>query len=415
MNYQESLAYIHSLLRFGIKPGLERISLVLSRLGNPQEGCRCVHIAGTNGKGSTSTMLAAVCRAAGLKTGLYTSPYVVDFRERMQINGEYISQSDLCSYTQRVRIAAETVGVELTEFEFITALAFLWFAESDCDVVVLETGLGGRFDATNVIAKPLASVIVPIGLDHTAILGDTLEAIAFEKAGIIKKGCPVVVACNQPKAVQQVLEKRASEMGSTISFCDAPKVLESGIFGSRFLCGEKEYSVGMMGDYQALNATTVVQTVKAIDLPIKEEHIAEGLQSAFIPARMEKISLSPLTILDGGHNGHAAAAIKSSIANFPQKPIAIIGMMEDKDISDYAALLGECFSRIITVRVADNPRSISAEGLARIFGSYNSNVETASDYAQAIKMAEVGKQSVMVCGSLYLAGGIRPLLLDVFC
>ncbi|MBQ5810502.1 MAG: bifunctional folylpolyglutamate synthase/dihydrofolate synthase, partial [Clostridia bacterium] len=295
MNYQESLAYIHSLLRFGIKPGLERISLVLSRLGNPQESCRCVHIAGTNGKGSTSTMLAAVCRAAGLKTGLYTSPYVVDFRERMQINGEYISQSDLCSYTQRVRIAADEVGAELTEFEFITALAFLWFAESDCDVVVLETGLGGRFDATNVISKPLASVIVPIGMDHTAILGSTLEAIAFEKAGIIKKGCPVVVACNQPRTVREVLEKRAAESDSHISFCDAPKVLESGIFGSRFLCGENEYSVGMMGDYQALNATTVVETLKVIDLPIKEKHIAEGLQSAFIPARMEKISLSPLT------------------------------------------------------------------------------------------------------------------------
>ncbi len=413
MNYQESLDYIHSLLRFGIKPGLERVEALLSLLGNPQDRCRYVHIAGTNGKGSTSTMLAAMLRSAGLKTGLYTSPYVSDFRERMQINGEFIPKDTLCELTGRVKQTAQDSGIEATEFEFITALAFLWFAEQGCDIVVLETGLGGRYDATNVIKNPIVSVITPIGLDHTAVLGPTIEAIAGEKAGIIKNGCPCVAAFGQPESVKKVLEAAAREKGSDIVFGGQPNILENSIFGSRFeYCG-KEYKVGMMGRYQVQNAVTAITAAGFIP-EIGERDIANGLAEAFIPARMEIISRSPLALLDGGHNGHAAKALKSTVEALPNKPVAVIGMMEDKDISDYAAVLGGCFSEIITVKVQGNPRTISAEGLAKIFSKYNKNVSAASDYADALQKAGVGKRDVMVCGSLYLAGAVRPLLLDLF-
>lgn len=414
MNYQESLNYIHSLLRFGIKPGLERISALLQQLGNPQDKCRFIHVAGTNGKGSTSTMLSAFLRSAGYKTGLYTSPYVVDFRERIQINGDFIPKEALVKHTEMVKSAAESIGSQPTEFEFITALAFLYFAQEECEFVVLETGLGGRYDATNVIKKPIACAITPIGLDHTAILGETEELIAAEKAGIIKPGCPVAVAFGQKDSVTSVFKDTAEEKNSEISFCDKAEILETDLNGSRFIYKGKEYAVGMMGKHQVQNAATAIETAMFLPDFISEDDIRNGLMKAFVPARLEKISLEPLTLLDGGHNGHAAEALKSAVESLENKPRAIIGMMEDKDIEDYAKLLADSFSEIIAICVHSNPRSISAEKLADIFKKYNPNVRTAADYETAIREADVGKRDVMVCGSLYLAGEIRPLLLDMF-
>lgn len=416
MNYQECLNYIHSLLRFGIKPGLERVAELLELLGNPQEKCRFVHVAGTNGKGSTSTMLSAMLIAAGHKTGLYTSPFVTDFRERMQINGQYISEEELCRCVIKVKDIAESANIEATEFEFITAVAFLWFYESGCDIVVLETGLGGRYDATNVIKQPLVSVIVPIGLDHTAILGPTVSHIAAEKAGIIKQNCPVVSAFGQPKDAKDVLCRAACEKNAPIIFAEESEinVVGRGLNGTEFTYKGESYRVGMMGDHQVQNAATAIEAAKILGDMLSESHIKSGLENAFIPARMEIISRAPLTVLDGGHNGHAAEALKKALALLPRKPVAVIGMMEDKDVSDYAALLGELFERIITVEVKGNPRSMSAEKLAEIFSKYNPATESAPDYNEALTRAGLGREEVMVCGSLYLAGGMRPILLDFF-
>jgi len=416
MNYQECLNYIHSLLRFGVKPGLERVSALLEKLDDPQKKCRFIHIAGTNGKGSTSTMLSAMLIAAGHKIGLYTSPFVTDFRERMQINGQYISEEELCECVEKVRSVALSAGIEATEFEFITAVAFLWFSRKECDVVVLETGLGGRFDATNVIEKPIASVIVPIGLDHTAVLGPTVSHIAAEKAGIIKEGCPVVSAYGQPSDAVKVLKEVAAAKNAPIVFADeaSVKILNRGIDGTDFTYKGETYRVGMMGDHQVQNAVTAIETAALLGDLLAPSNIKAGVSCAFIPARMEIISRDPLTLLDGGHNGHAAAALKKVLKLLPKKPVAVIGMMEDKDISDYAKELAALFEGIITVEVKDNPRSISAEGLAEIFGKYNPNTVAAADYAEALRIARLGEENAMVCGSLYLAGGIRPLLIDFF-
>ncbi|MBO7217568.1 MAG: bifunctional folylpolyglutamate synthase/dihydrofolate synthase, partial [Clostridia bacterium] len=225
MNYEEALSYIHSLEVFGSIPGLERIKLLTEKLGNPQKDLKFIHVAGTNGKGSTCTMLSNIYIKAGCKVGLYTSPYIVDFRERIQINGEYISKADLARLCKMVK---ET-EVYVTEFEFITALAFLYFKEQNCDIVILEVGLGGRFDATNIIDKPLCSVITRIDLDHTDYLGNTLSKIAMEKCGIIKDGCPVVVYPDEPDEALSVIKKYREDC--VVGNLDELQVLSSGTDG----------------------------------------------------------------------------------------------------------------------------------------------------------------------------------------
>ena len=226
MNYTGSVEYIHSLLRFGIKPGLERISELLSLLGNPQEKVKAIHIAGTNGKGSTSTMTANILKNAGYRTGLFTSPYVINFRERIRINGEMIPEDALAETVSRVKEKIDILneqGTEITEFEAITAAAYLYFAEEGCDFAVMETGLGGRFDATNVITKPAICIITSISFDHTDILGDSLEKIAFEKCGIIKRNCPVVTSENQSSEAMQVIKKTCEEKSSPLFITDPQK------------------------------------------------------------------------------------------------------------------------------------------------------------------------------------------------
>ena len=251
MTYAEALAYVHSLKRFGAAPGLDRMRLLMDRLGNPQDRLAFVHIAGTNGKGSCTAMTARALQTAGYRTGMYISPYVVEFRERFQINGQWIPEGDFIRLLEQVRKeiqALEEQGLLITEFECNTALAFLWFAEEACDVVALEVGLGGRFDATNVISCPLVSVIMAIGLDHTAILGDTVEKIASEKAGIIKGGTTVLYPVQEPEALAAVMEKCA-ETGSTLIFPNAGgvEILSSDSEGSDFRWNGETYRVGLAG------------------------------------------------------------------------------------------------------------------------------------------------------------------------
>lgn len=422
MTYEQALEIINGRLAFGIKPGLERISALLEALGNPHKNRKFVHIAGTNGKGTTSALIASALTESGLCTGLYTSPYVLDFRERFQIDGEMISPEEIIEETKIVDAVVrefEARGETITEFEFITALAFHWYASRGCDIVVLETGLGGRFDATNVIDVPEVAAIMSISLDHTAILGDTLEKIAFEKAGIIKAGGRVVLYPVQGEGVRQQMEAICQERGASLTVPDRSKVQElcSSLEGTEFQVGGASLFTPFLGEHQvnnALTACTVLEILQQRGLPITGESIARGFRKAFLPARMEIISHNPLCLLDGGHNPGCALVMKEALGKFvPQKRIAVMGMMSDKDSHEALRILGPLFSAIITY-APDNPRSLSAEALA----------ETASEFcpitlptatcgealAAALKHLEPG-MALIVCGSFFLASEIREQLM----
>lgn len=411
MNYDEALKYIHSLLVFGSRPGLERISKLLEKLGNPQNDLKFIHVAGTNGKGSTCNMLAEVYKQAGLKTGLYTSPYVVDFRERMQINGEYIPKKTLALLCQRVK----DCGVEVTEFEFITALAMLWFKEQNCEIVILEVGLGGRFDATNVIKAPLCAVIMKIDYDHTALLGDSLTQIAMEKCGIIKDNCPVVSYPLQDVEAFDEIKKHAKNL--ILPDVNTIDIYRSDIYGNGFKYLGQRYATRLVGKHQIYNAVTVIETVKAAGVFVNEEALMQGIATATVPARLELVSSGPIVFLDGAHNPNGADALSSFMENYRGEIIAIAGMMADKNCESFLRKILPYCQSIITVAVSENPRTISAEMLAQLSEKYCEDVTVAKSYDEAIEIASLKsdeKKPVFVFGSLYLAGAIRQKLISTF-
>ncbi len=411
MNYNEALNYIHSLLVFGSKPGLERITELLNKLGNPQNGLKFIHVAGTNGKGSACTMLSEVYKQAGLKTGLYTSPYIVDFRERMQINGEYIPESDLSVLCERVK----ATGVTVTEFEFITALAMLWFSEQKCDIVILEVGLGGRFDATNIIKAPICSVIMKIDYDHTAVLGDTLKQIAMEKCGIIKENCNAVSYPLQETEALETINKYASILA--IPDISKLEILSSDINGNAFIYKNKEYKTKLIGEHQVYNALTVIETVAAAGITVSYEALYQGLQNALIPARLELISKKPIVFLDGAHNPNGADALSSFMKEYSGEIVAVAGMMADKNCEVFLKQVLKFCSSLITVTVTENPRTISADDLAEIGRKYCSDATAADNYDEAIELAykkSGNTKPVFVFGSLYLAGAIREKLISKY-
>lgn len=410
MNYNEALNYIHSLLVFGSVPGLERVSLLLEKLGNPQDELRFVHVAGTNGKGSVCTMISEVYKQAGLKTGLYTSPYIVDFRERMQICGEYIPKEDLARLCETVK----NTGVHVTEFEFITALAMLWFKEQKCDVVVLEVGLGGRFDATNVIKRPLCSVIMKIDYDHTAILGDSLAEIAFEKCGIIKGENPVVTYPLQEKEALDTIRNQAEDI--IIPDTDALSISSSSMLGNEFIYKDKAYRTKLIGQHQVYNAITAIEAIHSSGIAVSEENIKDGIEKATIPARLELISADPIVFLDGAHNPNGAEAISSFMKNYSGKIVAICGMMADKNCAGFLKKVLPYCRSVVTVTVSENPRTISAEDLAGLSLEYCSDVTAAADYDEAIDLAKskAGEDPLFVFGSLYLAGAVRDRLKSAY-
>ena len=419
MNYTESLNYIHSLMRFGSRPGLERITCLLHRLGDPQERLEIIHVAGTNGKGSTCTFLSNILRVAGKKTGLYISPYVTVFNERIQIDGLPIPDGDLARYTERVKQAVDEIpddGCPITECEFITAVAFLYFYEQKCDAVVLEVGLGGRLDATNTITSPKASVIARIALDHTAILGNTEAEIAFEKCGIIKNGCPVITTADNSDEALTVIRKIAAQRGCDlyISNKNGVQILSEDIFGSSVLWQGEKLEIGLPGEHQISNALNAVTAIRAAYPEVTVTQIKQGLKNAAFAARCEVISKEPLVILDGSHNPNGTGALadllkKTEINN----ATAIVGFMADKDVSDAVQLLKGAFKRMITVKVQSNARTMTAEELKSVCKSICDSVIAAESYEQAIKFAETDDK-IIVFGSLYLAGDIRPLLLQHF-
>ncbi len=415
---KEALEYIHSLLRFGSKPGLERILKVLEILGNPQDKLNIVHVAGTNGKGSTSTYISSVLCESGLNVGLYTSPYITCFNERIRFCSENISGEDLALYTEIVKAASKDVLGDdpLTEFEFITALAFKFYADKKADAVVLEVGLGGRLDATNVVKAPKVSVITKIDLDHTGVLGDTIEQIAFEKCGIIKNGCPVVCANENADSVIEVIKTTANERNCEFVLAPKPDKINSlTVTGGEFELQGETFAVSLSGAHQITNAITAITAIKKAYPEIPEDIIKKGLLKATIPARCEVISKNPLVILDGSHNPNGTGALYKHLqSNDIKNAVAIVGFMADKDVCDAVKLLSPLINTMITVEVTSNKRSMTAEGLKEVCGRYCENVIAVPNYESAISLAIEQKRPIIVFGSLYLAGDIRPLLLSHF-
>lgn len=422
MTYEQALNFIHSLNRFGIKPGLERITALLNKLGNPQNNLKFIHVAGTNGKGSTSTALSNIMIAAGKKTGLYISPFVVDFRERIQINGEYIKKEDLQLLTEKISdILPEVekeVGDKVTEFEFITALMFDYFAQNGCDIVVLEVGLGGRLDSTNVIKSPLAVVITKIALDHTAILGDTISKIATEKCGIIKEGCNVITSSLQDAAALEVIKNTAKIKNSKLYVADFNKVqkIKSTPFGSNFDFDGINITVNLAGHHQIENMSTVITA--ATILNINKEFIVKGINQTHFPARLEVLSKTPPVLLDGAHNDNGADVLAGYLDEHNLKPVTILGMMSDKNCEAVVSKIASRSKRLFTVTVNGNPRTETAEGLAKIAEKYCDSVTPCKDYQTALNFAaqKIKETSapLLICGSLYLASDIRQMAINYF-
>ena len=412
MNYSEALAYIHSINWTFCKPGLERVSALCKKLGDPQKDIKFIHVAGTNGKGSTCAMLASVLMAAGYRVGLYTSPHMVRFNERMQVNGEEISDDDLAKITEEVKPYADAIEDRPTEFELVTAIAFLYFQRMNCDLVILETGLGGRLDATNVIKDPVMSVITGIDLDHTAILGDTYEKIAYEKAGIMKPRCPVVIGDCIPVA-KKVLVASAEMCGSPIRAVDLSQ-LSSVVYtleGSSFSYkNHASLSLSLAGVYQPKNCATViecVETLRECGYYVSEEALLCGLSSVKWVGRFEVISKEPLVIYDGGHNPQGVAAFVQSLLEIvpDQKVCLICGILRDKDYGHMARALGKISDKVFTLTI-DNPRALPADELANILAANGVDATACDTPNEAVEKAfEYAREKhvpIVMNGSLYM-------------
>lgn len=425
MTYENALKKIHSLLTFGSRPGLDRILTLLDRMGNPQDKLKYIHVAGTNGKGSVCAMLSSVLVAAGYKTGLFISPYITDFRERIQINNAMISKQELISAVENTFPLIEQLqseGIVITEFEYVNALQFYIHAKAECDIVVLETGMGGLLDCTNVIKRPLCSVITTIGLDHTAVLGDTIEKIAEQKCGILKNRSFAVTSV-QDISVMNIIERTARNLKIPLAKSENINidVKSETLGGSVFNYNGTEIKLNLAGDHQlenAKNALAVIEILRLNDkLHISDNDIKKGFANAKNPARLEMLSENPIVILDGAHNPNGIEALKNAISRFlsDKKIICIMGMLADKDIDSSIKLLENTFNKVYTVPV-DNPRAISsallAEKFADIYSEVNAfdSVQTAFDIAY--DEAKQNDYAIIICGSLYLAGEIRPYILN---
>ncbi|MBO5269294.1 MAG: bifunctional folylpolyglutamate synthase/dihydrofolate synthase [Clostridia bacterium] len=420
MNYTEALEYIHSINWTFCKPGLERIRALCEKLGNPQNKIRFIHVAGTNGKGSVCAMLSSILTAAGYKTGLYTSPYIKTFNERMAINGEPISDEELVELTEMIRPIADAMEDKPTEFELITAIAFAYFAKNCCDLVVLECGLGGRLDSTNIIDTPVLSLITGVAFDHTAILGNTIEAIAEEKAGIIKHGCPVLFGNNSHEhEALGVMRRVASKQNAPLAVTDESLLtnIRLSVDGTLFDFGEeKDYCLSLLGSYQPYNAATVLTAVRSLRFSgyeIPESAVRTGLKQVRWPARFERLSDDPVVIYDGGHNPQGIAAAKKSIETYfgDRKILLLTGLMGDKDYSAMVRSLAPLTEQVFTV-TPDNPRSLPAEDLANVYRTAGASATAYATVQSAVDaaMREAKKRNIplFILGSLYLYCEVYP-------
>lgn len=434
MNYTETMNYINFCEKFGSKLGLERVLAILEILGNPQDKIRCIHVAGTNGKGSTTEMIAHALTKCGYKIGMYTSPFLEEFEERMSINESNISKEKLCEVVSETKKAAETAvknGLDNpTQFEIITCAAFLYFYREKVDFAVIEVGLGGRFDATNVI-KPILSVITSISYDHTEILGDTLSKIAFEKAGIIKEGVPVILAPQDNEAFETI-KNIAKERKSTIipllpSCTEFIEVLnENGLIYQKIKVKTQndcyDIKLSLVGNYQLINCACAVFALEQIDRILKQEgksnvskdNIIHAMETASWHGRLEIIGKAPLIVLDGAHNAGGIEKLTQSIDIYfkYKKIILILGILHDKEVEKMVSQIVSKAYRVIAVP----PHSIRAEDenkLKNTIIKYNKNCEAVCDYEEALNKAEEyceADDMLLICGSLYMIGDMRKIL-----
>lgn len=421
MNYDESLEYIHGIYWRGSKLGLERIRELLALMGNPQKALKFVHVAGTNGKGSTCAMLASIFKCAGYRTGLYISPYITRFNERIQYDGSPISDDELAEITTYVGRFAESMKDKPTEFELVTAIGMEYYKRMKCDIVILETGLGGTLDSTNIIDTPEAAVITAIDYDHTRELGNTMESIASAKAGIIKPGGDVIFY-GGGKAALDVIAKRCAEQSARLSVADFSRlnVKESSIDGSVFDWMPergsgmvmKDLNIPLAGTYQVYNAALVLTVIEVLSKKFRlpESAIYEGLASVKWPGRFELLRKDPVFIADGGHNPHGITGTLRSIEHhFPgKKIIAVIGVMADKDVDSILDILLPHVKRVYTVR-PDNPRAMDPALLADKINTHKSIAIPCGAPGDGVRAAyaEADKDDVICAlGSFYMYADI---------
>jgi dihydrofolate synthase/folylpolyglutamate synthase len=429
MNYQESLGYLDSLGKFGIRLGMERIEGLLRELGNPEQQIKTIHVTGTNGKGSVSSMITNILLAANLKTGKFTSPHLVKYNERITINGQDIDDDSFADLLTIVKTAADSVvakGVceQPTQFEVLTAAAFLYFALENVDYAVIEVGMGGLWDSTNVIT-PIVSVITNVSLDHTDRCGKTVERIAMQKAGIIKENVPVVTAAEGDDALGPIKAVAMFKQAKLYIYGRAfwGTEVESSMEGQTFTlhAGEyysSDYSIRLPGEHQIANTSVAIVAAKLVskqDDRINELALHIGVANTVWPGRLERIAQAPDVILDGAHNPAGAEALRKALDKYyPEgKRIFVLGMMGDKDMTGVISRLIRPMDIVYTVKADDGARAAAAEELAGLVGVQALAMSSLADaYEAAVSRAD-SDSVVCICGSLYLVGNFKNLLLNV--
>ena len=421
MNYESALEYIHAVQWAGHKPGLTRTRTLLAALGDPHRQLKFVHIAGTNGKGSTAAMVASCLQAAGYRVGLYTSPFINRFNERIQVNGQQIGDEELVQLVEQVKPAADAMTDVPTEFEIITALGMLYFARQHCDIVVLEVGLGGTLDSTNVIEHPECAVITALGMDHVKELGPTLADIAAAKAGIIKASCPVVSYGGVPEA-DAVIRRVAAQQNAPLTEVDFNKLqlnggnLDEVTFDFDGLNGVQ---LPLIGSYQPRNAAVAITTLRVLRAHgwnIPEEAIRKGLETVSWPGRFELLRHRPAFLLDGSHNAHGMRATVQSLKDrFPgEKFVFLVSIMAAKDVDEMLHLLAPLAEQFVTV-AAHTPRAMPAETLAEHIRAYGCKAEAAptieAGVARAVELG--GDGPVCALGTLYFSGDVRKAFAEL--
>ncbi len=428
MNYQEALKYIEKSHKFGMRLGLENSFKLLELLGNPQDKLKFIHVAGTNGKGSTCSFISNILKEQGYKVGLYTSPYLETFTERIRLNGANIPEKDVARIItimeEKIEMMASQGHEYPTEFEIETAMAFYYYNEQQADYVVLEVGLGGRYDATNVIKTPLASVIVSMSLDHIGVLGDTLEKIAYEKAGIIKEDGMAIVY-KQEKEAEDVIKNVCKEKNTKYieTNFDSMKIKKADINSQVFDCevlGEKfeDMEIQLIGDHQVNNAILALTAVKALreykGIEISNDAIKRGFLATKWPGRIEKVKDEPTFIIDGAHNEDGARALSKALDKYfgSKKMTLLIGMLEDKDIDSVLEILLDKFDKVVTT-TPDSDRAISCEKLKEKVQKYVPNVVAIENIDEAVKYVldnSTNEDVIISAGSLYMIGYVRQIV-----
>lgn len=423
MNYEEAIEFIHSTEWQGSRPGLTRITELMDKLGNPQESLKIIHVAGTNGKGSFCAMLDSVLREAGYKTGLFTSPYIEFFEERIQVGGELIPKDELAEIVTEIAPHCLSMSDTPTEFEVLTAIGYSYFAKKMVDVAIVECGMGGRLDSTNVITSPVLSVITGISLDHVAFLGDTVEKIAAEKAGIIKAGRPVLYG-GKEEAARKVIKARAKELGSLYKEKDPSAIhgVKTTKRGIRFNYKKyKNINLALLGSYQPDNCSNVIEAVELLNkngFKITEKAMREGLSKAVWKGRFEKLCELPEVYFDGGHNEEGVtAAVDTVKRRFGKKKINVIsGVLRDKDYEKIANEISSVSANVYTV-TPNNPRALDAESYAKQFRKNSVLATPCKSYAEAVgkafKQSAKDGRPLLCVGSLYSYPDFKSALSDV--